>query len=201
MTSITGATGATGATGTTGTTGVTGATGLTGSTGATGATGSTGVAGATGATGAMGQTGATGTTGIASLNYGIFTTGTSQTVANGSVVPFGTFANSGITNSSGTITVPNTGVYEISFGISPDLTLGNTSIFTLYVNGSTLGGDYRLSTPGGPSMQLGNVNIMLVVSLSASDQLTLVNDSGGSRTLSAPGGATPAAYLNIIQLQ
>jgi hypothetical protein len=154
-TGVTGATGPTGNTGSTGATGATGATGITGATGATGATGSTGPTGATGATGANGPTGATGATGQTGPTGDPGTSGnsTATVVAVGGgwaastftgtplneniflsgFTFFNTYGTGGVTFDGATFSVPNKGIYKITYGASA----GNIS--AVYVKSNALG--------------------------------------------------------------
>jgi len=208
-TGLTGATGNTGATGFTGTTGFAGGTGFAGATGFTGASGVTGRTGATGTTGSTGITGFTGNTGptgptggaVGSFGYFTFTSPTALgATATVPLVTVGTPAPFGITNSPvGSITIGTTGVYQITFGIAQDNGAALT-IFEIFVNGISLGNDYRISSA---SSSAGLHNLSAIVSLSAGDVVHLRNGSGATRILNPPGGPTaggPGSFLEIIQV-
>ncbi len=115
-----GPTGVRGPKGATGSTGTTGATGTTGSTGATGFTGSTGSTGATGSTGVTGSTGSTGPTGPVGIGPYIDAYETTNQVGLGGSVQTVIWnvvrVESGalLTLPTGTITVPEAGVYALA---------------------------------------------------------------------------------------
>jgi hypothetical protein len=177
--------------------------------------GFTGATGITGSTGMLGISGRTGNAGFGSESYGIFVyqdTGTA--IANGAAIPFvvGAFPGSslGITNSSGTLTVSNTGIYWISFGIGQDSSATTVTICSLYLNGSFLGDEYRLSTYslmattgfGVYTNATGLTSLSCVLSLSAGDQIAVINESGASRRFLPPVlFGKQSAYLSIVQLQ
>ncbi|WP_424141320.1 BclA C-terminal domain-containing protein, partial [Sporosalibacterium faouarense] len=193
----TGPTGATGDTGPTGPTGPTGATGPTGPTGVTGPTGPTGPTGATGATGPTGATGDTGPTGSGLNSYGyvyqLATIG-NATVAGGADVPFsnnGPLAG-GVSHTAGTttVTVPNTGDYEIIYSVN--ITAGVGASIAIAVNGTV-----DTSTPVTALVATGEVTGHAILSLAAGDVLTLRNNS--AIPLTTDLAPAVGAQLDILQ--
>lgn len=157
VTGVTGSSGATGLTGSTGITGLsgsTGATGVAGVTGTTGMTGSTGEAGPTGETGATGPaglTGATGSTGAISLSFGRLFLSTPTEVVfltpNAWVaIPFDTFSPqsnmSGTTAPPATITIQETGIYQVNVCLYFSSEESDESTFTqtTYTIGTSING-------------------------------------------------------------
>ncbi len=153
------------------------------------------------------MTGATGTAGSIP-SYGFFTFGTGSVNYN-APVGFGTVSNSGITNSGGLITVPNTGVYLVTYGINMG-TIARTGLFTLYVNtGSgfvSQGYNFnvgQLRNPPGLYNWITQSSQTVILSLPANAQIELRNETTGvySVQLSQIGYPQVGAYLDIIQLQ
>jgi hypothetical protein len=174
----------------------------------------------TGVAGIVGSTGATAATfGTA---YGYFTYSGATAVGASGPIPFSTTViNSGVTNSGGTITVPNTGIYQVTVGITSDVTGPSAiSTFALYLNNALfLGNGYispslyyagtRLATqvlsdPGYRKYRVGMVSLSMTLALSAGDQLNIVNVSSGLRTLYPSAGfygvGGPGAYITVIQI-
>jgi hypothetical protein len=147
-TGFTGQTGSTGRTGSTGQIGATGTTGFTGSTGQNGATGSTGQIGATGDTGAIGPTGSTGaigptgSSGVNAQDYAFINrTNTAPTTIPTTITTISNFAtispgSNWTTNGTTTLTVPNTGVYSITYNITVVWTNSATVGFVMRINGT-----------------------------------------------------------------
>ncbi|MFI0435392.1 MAG: hypothetical protein ACH350_06675 [Parachlamydiaceae bacterium] len=191
----TGATGA-GATGATGPTGAgtTGATGPTGSAGVTGATGPTGAQGVTGA-GATGPTGPTG--GISPMNYAYayeLATLADATVAGGADVPFSNNGPiNGITHTvpQTTITVPQTGVYQINYNVS--ITTGAGSALAIAVNGTV---DPSTTIPA--LIATGEVSGSCLLSLTAGNTISLRNNSAIPLVLSLAPGV--GAMLVVVEV-
>ena len=191
-----GPTGAIGPIGATGHTGPTGPTGQNGSIGATGATGHTGNNGAIGATGVTGATGNNGTNGI--LAYGYVYAVTPQSVAIDAPVLFdtnGPLSNITHTPTSGSIVVANTGVYSVMFSVSGT----ESNQFAVFVNGSS-----NASAIYGSGAGTQQNNGQCILSLTASDSITLVNHSSASAvTLASIVGGTQAnvtASVLIIRI-
>jgi hypothetical protein len=144
-----------------------------------------------------GTTGATGPTGsIASYGHFYLISGS---VPNGSPIPFTTAINSGITYSGGTITVSNTGLYFITYGISPTNNL-TQSTFKLTVNGSNQGQAYYVSQSHAGSFNGSSVNTV-ILSLTAGDQLQLVSTTGSTVYFGYTANSLPGVFFDIIQLQ
>lgn len=139
----TGPTGVTGRIGPTGPTGPTGSTGVTGLTGPTGPTGPSGIIGPTGATGVTGPTGATGSIEVAS--FGSFFTTEEQSVDNSSFPLTNTLEVNGMTidNSTGIVTLPNTGFYKIDYGVYAASSATASDYMALFLNGSEVIGTAR----------------------------------------------------------
>jgi hypothetical protein len=190
-TGATGAIGTTGATGTgttgaTGTSGATGATGTTGETGATGTgtTGATGETGATGATGATGEIGATGATGATMQLRGIEVQlqGAVADVASGAPVIFDTIVSAqslfiSYDDSTGEITIDQTGVFYINWWVSTDGILDGTDVVPTFGIISSAGDDIRASSPNVTNQMSGNALIEVAVSPVT---LQLVNVTDGT---------------------
>ncbi len=143
----TGPTGAAGAAGPTGATGPTGANGVTGPTGATGATGANGIAGPIGPTGPTGATGATGPTGPESEGlaaYGGKYNTTPQTLnltlGGTTVVPLPeAMPLSDVTYTpANSITVAETGIYEINYSSTLSAALGTAVTLAVRSNGTII---------------------------------------------------------------
>ncbi len=125
-------------------------TGGPGATGATGPAGATGVTGATGSAGATGATGATGPAGTSAGSYGQLSA-SSQNInidnTNWVPIPFsstGLYSNMDISTSPATITILQSGVYQINFSVyfsvedSDEHSFNSTDYtFGLNVNGTT----------------------------------------------------------------
>ena len=136
----------TGPTGAAGADGATGATGAAGPAGATGVTGAAGPAGATGATGATGAAGPTGPTGPANgLNaYGGKYSNTSQTLnlllgSQTLVALAQTMPASNVTyTTANSVTVGQTGVYEINYLLTASVSLATTLTVAVRANGTNI---------------------------------------------------------------
>jgi hypothetical protein len=137
--------------------------------GATGATGPAGATGATGPAGAVGATGATGPGFPATFAY-IYNTESILNITPEADVPFST--NGEIvgaiahTPGSSEILINNSGVYEITFSISPD----QPNQFALFLNGTLVPG----SIYGINATNIYNVG-RAIVSITAPAILTLRN--------------------------
>jgi hypothetical protein len=98
--------------------------------------------------------------------------------------------------------VDNAGVYQITFGVTQNSTTA-VSTFALFLNGANQGTNYTVSTQsyvGGAVLRGGLTSITTTITLAANDDITIVNTSGGTRSLTPPGGG-PRAFVNIIQIQ
>lgn len=202
-----GFTGATGLTGFTGTTGAAGALGATGNTGNTGSTGFTGFTGPQGPTGPQGAPGATGNTGLATgatgptgtainpLAFALFyLTGTnsSTTIAQNNPVLFAASVPAvpvGMTYTAGTgtITLNNTGNYQITYVVTADA--ASQLRFGLFVNGF-LNNNFTYDQPQASLQAYGQgiltvtsapTTIRLVNILTASASVGIEGNLGGPR--------------------
>ncbi|PFK06736.1 collagen-like repeat preface domain-containing protein [Bacillus cereus] len=202
-----GATGATGATGPQGLRGVTGATGpqgLRGATGATGATGPQGPRGATGATGATGPqglrgaTGATGATGPAGtpIPVTIAAIGNSnpQTISPGTNIQFNqVFELNNITfnDTSDTLTVLETGVYDISFSASTTFPGSSPFGFGISFNGQPPTRNFSTNVIGSA------VSFSTIVTLQAG---TTIAVQPTANTISIPNTGDTTATLSVFRI-
>ncbi len=169
----TGATGETGATGDIGTTGATGETGATGAIGKTGATG-TGTTGSTGATGAMGETGTTGTTGSTGATMQlrgieIQLQDAASDLAPGAPVIFDTIVSSqsafiSYDDSTGEITIDQTGLFYINWWVSVDGIMGGTDTVPTFSITSSGGDNIMASSPNVTNQISGNALIQVSAS-------------------------------------
>ncbi|WP_246119874.1 Gly-Xaa-Xaa repeat protein, partial [Bacillus nitratireducens] len=205
-----GATGATGATGpqglrgATGATGATGPQGLRGATGATGATGPQGLRGATGATGATGPqglrgaTGATGATGPAGtpIPVTIAAIGNSnpQTISPGTNIQFNqVFELNNITfnDTSDTLTVLETGVYDISFSASTTFPGSSPFGFGISFNGQPPTRNFSTNVIGSA------VSFSTIVTLQAG---TTIAVQPTANTISIPNTGDTTATLSVFRI-
>ena len=103
----------------------------------------TGATGATGPTGATGVTGATGTTEAES--FASFFTTEEQSVDNSSYPLTNTILTSGITidATTGIVTLPNTGIYKVDYGVYPASGVTASDFMALFLNGTEVSGTAR----------------------------------------------------------
>ena len=187
MQGVQGNVGATGATGAPGGTGATGSQGPAGPTGATGGAGPAGPAGNTGAAGATGATGATGAAGPAGglAAYGYVYNEGAGVIPIEAPVPFDSNGPLlGITHAPGNagIVVTAAGTYEVTYSVSGV----EPGQFALFVNGAAAAGTVY-GSGAGTQQDDGQV----ILTLSASDVLTLVNHSSAAAvTLQTLAGGT-----------
>ncbi|PEQ37870.1 collagen-like repeat preface domain-containing protein [Bacillus cereus] len=199
-----GATGATGATGPQGPRGATGATGPQGLRGATGATGPQGLRGATGATGATGPqglrgaTGATGATGPAGtpIPVTIAAIGNSnpQTISPGTNIQFNqVFELNNITfnDTSDTLTVLETGVYDISFSASTTFPGSSPFGFGISFNGQPPTRNFSTNVIGSA------VSFSTIVTLQAG---TTIAVQPTANTISIPNTGDTTATLSVFRI-
>lgn len=130
--------------GATGDTGATGPRGVTGPQGPAGPQGATGPQGAPGPQGPQGEQGPQGPAGpgAESASYGSFyTTGDLTLNENASFPLTGTITTQGITvdPATGVVTLPNTGVYKVDYGVVPVISQFS-DIVSLYLNGAEVPG-------------------------------------------------------------
>ncbi|PGK48294.1 collagen-like repeat preface domain-containing protein [Bacillus cereus] len=208
-----GATGATGATGPQGPAGVQGATGpqgpqgiqgpagATGATGATGAQGVQGPAGATGATGAQGvqgPAGATGATGPAGtpIPVTIAAIGNSnpQTISPGTNIQFNQvfeLTNISFNDTSDTLTILETGVYDISFSASTTFPGSSPFGFGISFNGQPPTRNFSTNVIGSA------VSFSTIVTLQAG---TTIAVQPTANTISIPNTGDTTATLSVFRI-
>ncbi|PGO33957.1 collagen-like repeat preface domain-containing protein [Bacillus cereus] len=199
-----GATGATGPQGLRGVTGATGATGpqglrgVTGATGATGPQGLRGVTGATGATGPQGLRGATGATGPAGtpIPVTIAAIGNSnpQTISPGTNIQFNqVFELNNITfnDTSDTLTILETGVYDISFSASTTFPGSSPFGFGISFNGQPPTRNFSTNVIGSA------VSFSTIVTLQAG---TTIAVQPTANTISIPNTGDTTATLSVFRI-
>ncbi|MBJ8095348.1 Gly-Xaa-Xaa repeat protein [Bacillus cereus] len=196
-----GATGATGATGPTGPTGPQGLRGVTGATGATGATGPQGLRGVTGATGATGATGpqglrgATGPSGTP-LPVTIAAIGNSnpQTISPGTNIQFNQvfeLNNLSFNDTSDTLTILETGVYDISFSASTTFPGSSPFGFGISFNGQPPTRNFSTNVIGSA------VSFSTIITLTAG---TTISVQPTVNTISIPNTGDTTATLSIFRI-
>ncbi|PFK07461.1 collagen-like repeat preface domain-containing protein, partial [Bacillus cereus] len=187
-----GATGATGPQGLRGATGATGATGPQGLRGATGATGATGPQGLRGATGATGATGPAGTP----IPVTIAAIGNSnpQTISPGTNIQFNqVFELNNITfnDTSDTLTVLETGVYDISFSASTTFPGSSPFGFGISFNGQPPTRNFSTNVIGSA------VSFSTIVTLQAG---TTIAVQPTANTISIPNTGDTTATLSVFRI-
>lgn len=202
-----GATGATGATGPQGPAGAQGATGpqgpqgaqgpagVQGPAGATGATGAQGPAGATGATGAQGATGATGPAGTP-IPVTIAAIGNSnpQTISPGTNLQFNQvfeLTNISFNDTSDTLTILETGVYDISFSASTTFPGSSPFGFGISFNGQPPTRNFSTNVIGSA------VSFSTIVTLQAG---TTISIQPTANTISIPNTGDTTATLSVFRI-
>ncbi|MGH0941015.1 Gly-Xaa-Xaa repeat protein [Bacillus mycoides] len=198
---VTGATGATGPQGLRGATGATGATGpqgLRGVTGATGATGPQGLRGATGATGATGPQGLRGATGPSGkpLPVTIAAIGNSnpQTISPGTNIQFNQvfeLNNLIFNDTSDTLTILETGVYDISFSASTTFPGSSPFGFGISFNGQPPTRNFSTNVIGSA------VSFSTIVTLTAG---TTISVQPTVNTISIPNTGDTTATLSVFRI-
>ncbi|QWG44173.1 collagen-like protein [Bacillus mycoides] len=197
----TGATGATGPTGPQGLRGVTGATGATGPQGLRGATGATGpqglrgVTGATGATGPQGLRGATGPSGTP-LPVTIAAIGNSnpQTISPGTNIQFNQvfeLNNLSFNDTSDTLTILETGVYDISFSASTTFPGSSPFGFGISFNGQPPTRNFSTNVIGSA------VSFSTIITLTAG---TTISVQPTVNTISIPNTGDTTATLSVFRI-
>ncbi|PER27466.1 collagen-like repeat preface domain-containing protein, partial [Bacillus cereus] len=192
------ATGPQGPRGATGATGATGPQGPRGATGATGATGPQGLRGATGATGATGPQGLRGATGPAGtpIPVTIAAIGNSnpQTISPGTNIQFNqVFELNNITfnDTSDTLTVLETGVYDISFSASTTFPGSSPSGFGISFNGQPPTRNFSTNVIGSA------VSFSTIVTLQAG---TTIAVQPTANTISIPNTGDTTATLSVFRI-
>ncbi|PQZ59625.1 collagen-like repeat preface domain-containing protein [Bacillus sp. MYb209] len=199
-----GATGATGPQGAIGPQGPRGAQGATGAQGPAGATGAQGPASATGAqgpasaTGAQGPAGATGATGAAGtpIPVTIAAIGNSiaQTISPGTNIQFNqVFELTNITfnDTSDTLTILETGVYDISFSASTTFPGSSPFGFGLSFNGQPPTRNFSTNVIGSA------VSFSTIVTLTAG---TTISVQPTANTISIPNTGDTTATLSVFRI-
>ena len=203
----TGATGAQGVQGPAGATGATGAQGVQGPAGATGATGAQGPqgvqgpAGATGATGAQGPQGATGATGATGpagtpIPVTIAAIGNSnpQTISPGTNLQFNQvfeLTNISFNDTSDTLTILETGVYDISFSASTTFPGSSPFGFGISFNGQPPTRNFSTNVIGSA------VSFSTIVTLQAG---TTISIQPTANTISIPNTGDTTATLSVFRI-
>ncbi|MBL3767721.1 Gly-Xaa-Xaa repeat protein, partial [Bacillus cereus] len=187
--------GATGATGAQGPAGAQGATGAQGPAGAQGATGAQGPAGATGATGAQGATGATGPAGTP-IPVTIAAIGNSnpQTISPGTNLQFNQvfeLTNISFNDTSDTLTILETGVYDISFSASTTFPGSSPFGFGISFNGQPPTRNFSTNVIGSA------VSFSTIVTLQAG---TTISIQPTANTISIPNTGDTTATLSIFRI-
>ncbi|MGG0215143.1 Gly-Xaa-Xaa repeat protein [Bacillus mycoides] len=189
---IQGPAGATGAQGAQGPAGATGATGAQGATGATGAQGAQGPAGATGAQGATGATGPSGTP----LPVTIAAIGNSnpQTISPGTNIQFNQvfeLNNLIFNDTSDTLTILETGVYDISFSASTTFPGSSPFGFGISFNGQPPTRNFSTNVIGSA------VSFSTIVTLTAG---TTISVQPTVNTISIPNTGDTTATLSVFRI-
>ncbi|MFV0915315.1 Gly-Xaa-Xaa repeat protein, partial [Enterococcus faecium] len=196
-----GATGATGATGAQGPQGVQGPAGATGATGATGPQGVQGPAGATGAQGpqgVQGPAGATGATGPAGtpIPVTIAAIGNSnpQTISPGTNIQFNQvfeINNINFNDAADTLTILETGVYDISFSASTTFPGSSPFGFGISFNGQPPTRNFSTNVIGSA------VSFSTIVTLQAG---TTISIQPTANTISIPNTGDTTATLSVFRI-
>ncbi|MDA2513372.1 Gly-Xaa-Xaa repeat protein, partial [Bacillus cereus] len=194
----TGATGAQGAQGPAGATGATGAQGPAGATGATGAQGAQGPAGATGATGAQGPAGATGATGPAGtpipVTIAAIGNSNAQTISPGTNIQFNQvfeINNINFNDTADTLTILETGVYDISFSASTTFPGSSPFGFGISFNGQPPTRNFSTNVIGSA------VSFSTIVTLEAG---TTISVQPTANTISIPNTGDTTATLSVFRI-
>ncbi|MGE7889649.1 Gly-Xaa-Xaa repeat protein, partial [Bacillus cereus] len=191
---VQGPAGATGATGAQGAQGAQGPAGATGATGAQGAQGVQGPAGATGATGAQGATGATGPAGTPiPVTTAVLGNTNAQTVSPGSNIQFNeTFELTNLSfNGSDTLTVLETGVYDINFSASTTFPGSSPFGFGLSFNGQPPSRNFSTNVIGSA------VSFSTIITLTAG---TTISVQPTANTISIPNTGETTAVLTVFRI-
>ncbi|MGN4768251.1 Gly-Xaa-Xaa repeat protein [Bacillus cereus group sp. MYBK216-2] len=205
-----GATGATGATGPQGPAGATGATGPPGPAGATGATGPQGPQGAQGPAGAQGATGpqgpqgiqgpagATGATGPAGtpipVTIAAIGNSNAQTISPGTNIQFNQvfeINNINFNDTADTLTILETGVYDISFSASTTFPGSSPFGFGISFNGQPPTRNFSTNVIGSA------VSFSTIVTLQAG---TTISVQPTANTISIPNTGDTTATLSVFRI-
>ncbi|MBG9617483.1 Gly-Xaa-Xaa repeat protein, partial [Bacillus cereus] len=193
-----GATGAQGVQGPAGATGAQGAQGVQGPAGATGATGAQGAqgpAGATGATGAQGATGATGPAGTPiPVTIAAIGNSNAQTISPGMNIQFNQvfeINNINFNDTTDTLTVLETGVYDISFSASTTFPGSSPFGFGISFNGQPPTRNFSTNVIGSA------VSFSTIVTLQAG---TTISVQPTANTISIPNTGDTTATLSVFRI-
>ncbi|KMP26575.1 Gly-Xaa-Xaa repeat protein [Bacillus wiedmannii] len=178
--------------------GATGATGATGPQGATGAQGPAGATGATGAQGPAGAQGATGATGAAGtpIPVTIAAIGNSnpQTISPGTNIQFNQvfeLTNISFNDTSDTLTILETGVYDISFSASTTFPGSSPFGFGISFNGQPPNRNFSTNVIGSA------VSFSTIVTLQAG---TTIAVQPTANTISIPNTGDTTATLSVFRI-
>ncbi|MBR9737435.1 collagen-like repeat preface domain-containing protein [Bacillus paranthracis] len=185
----TGAQGPQGVQGPAGATGATGAQGVQGPAGATGATGAQGPAGATGATGATGPAGTPIPVTIAAIGNS-----NPQTISPGTNLQFNQvfeLTNISFNDTSDTLTILETGVYDISFSASTTFPGSSPFGFGISFNGQPPTRNFSTNVIGSA------VSFSTIVTLQAG---TTISIQPTANTISIPNTGDTTATLSVFRI-
>ena len=190
--------GATGATGPQGPQGVQGPAGATGATGPQGPQGVQGPAGATGATGPQGPAGATGATGPAGtpipVTIAAIGNSNAQTISPGMNIQFNQvfeINNIDFNDTTDTLTVLETGVYDISFSASTTFPGSSPFGFGISFNGQPPTRNFSTNVIGSA------VSFSTIVTLQAG---TTISVQPTANTISIPNTGDTTATLSVFRI-
>ncbi|MYW24961.1 Gly-Xaa-Xaa repeat protein, partial [Bacillus thuringiensis] len=190
-----GATGATGPQGAQGVQGVQGPAGATGATGPQGAQGIQGPAGATGATGPQGATGATGPAGTPiPVTIAAIGNSNAQTISPGMNIQFNQvfeINNINFNDTTDTLTVLETGVYDISFSASTTFPGSSPFGFGISFNGQPPTRNFSTNVIGSA------VSFSTIVTLQAG---TTISVQPTANTISIPNTGDTTATLSVFRI-
>ena len=180
-------------------TGATGPQGPKGDTGATGATGATGPQGPQGPQGATGPQGPAGENGLASYG-GLYSTDISSvalTPTNTTLSLASTMPSKNVTYGTNSITVQNSGDYELNYGLIGSVNPASTLTLSVANNGTAIPSSMvtRVYDQDQNISQTGST----IVTLNSGDVLTLQASSSVDTTKFTPNNNVHA-YLTVKQL-
>ncbi|MCT1379600.1 Gly-Xaa-Xaa repeat protein [Bacillus sp. p3-SID196] len=185
----TGATGATGPQGPAGATGATGPQGIQGPAGATGATGPQGIQGPAGATGATGPAGTPIPVTIAAIGNS-----NAQTISPGTNIQFNQvfeINNINFNDTADTLTILETGVYDISFSASTTFPGSSPFGFGISFNGQPPTRNFSTNVIGSA------VSFSTIVTLQAG---TTISVQPTANTISIPNTGDTTATLSVFRI-
>ncbi|EJR78586.1 hypothetical protein IK7_04202, partial [Bacillus cereus VD156] len=185
----TGATGAQGVQGPAGATGATGAQGIQGPAGATGATGAQGIQGPAGATGATGPAGTPIPVTIAAIGNS-----NAQTISPGTNIQFNQvfeINNINFNDTADTLTILETGVYDISFSASTTFPGSSPFGFGISFNGQPPTRNFSTNVIGSA------VSFSTIVTLQAG---TTISVQPTANTISIPNTGDTTATLSVFRI-